>query len=232
MSDYIHRTKLCEDVEQRIIEYIRTDRWTAGTKLPSESDLAQHLDVSRATIRSAIKNLQQAGVLYSRSGSGTYVSETASFILENKELASVSADPQTIYALIQARYILEPQLAVLASKNATKEEINHLFEILEEMQQSPDKHSLILHGYRFHQCLAKYSHNSVLYDFFQSAARQLRGLRVIDSLTVDIFLEGIQEHQAIAEAIRDRNDVLAKQLMRSHLKKDYADYLDQPEFLE
>ena len=232
MSDSIHRTKLSEDVEQRIVEYIRTERWVAGTKLPSESVLAQQLDVSRTTIRSAIKHLQQAGVLYSRSGSGTYVSEAASLILESKELASVSADPQTVYALIQARYILEPQLAALASKNATEEEINHLFTILETMQQHPDRHSLILNGYSFHQYLAQYSHNHILYGFFQSAASQLRGLRVIDSLTVDIFLDGIQEHQAIAEAIRDRNDILAKQLMRSHLKKDYAAYLEQPEFLE
>lgn len=232
MSDSIHRTKLCEDVEQRIVEYIRTEQWTAGTKLPSESDLAQTLDVSRATVRSAIKHLQQAGVLYSRSGSGTYVSDAASFVLESKELASVSADPQTIHSLIQARYILEPQLAALACNNATDEEIDCLFEILQIMRQHPDKHSLILNGHRFHQCVAQFSHNNVLYGFFQSAASQLRGLRVIDSLTVDIFLEGIQEHQAIANAIRDRDAALAKQLMRSHLKKDYAAYLERSDVLE
>lgn len=232
MSESIQRTKLCEDVEQRIVEYIRTERWAAGAKIPSELDLALQLDVSRTTIRSAIKNLQHAGVLYSRSGSGTYVSDTASFILESKELACVSADPQTIHSLIQARYILEPQLAALASKNATDDEIQCLFDIIQAMRNHPDKHSLILNGHRFHQCVAQFSHNNILFDFFQSAAQQLRGLRVIDSLTVDTFLEGIDEHQLIANAIRDRDPALAKQLMRSHLKKDYAAYLAQPEFLE
>ena len=73
--------------------------------------------------------------------------------------------------------------------------------------------------------VAQFSHNQVLYGFFQSAARQLRGLRVLDSLTLEIFLDGIQEHHAIAEAIAARNPALAKELMQLHLKKDYAQYL-------
>ncbi len=215
-----------------MIERIRTQQWTVGMKLPSEPELAELFDVSRATVRSAVKSLQIAGILRTRSGSGTYVTDAASLVLETRELASVMADPQNLYSLVQARYILEPQLAALAAKNASPEEVAQLFAILQQMEQNQDRHSLITYGYQFHQAVAQYSHNQVLYGFFQSAAGQLRGLRVLDSLTLQTFLDGITEHHAIAKAIREGDDALAKQLMRSHLKKDYAQYLERSEILE
>ena len=232
MSDSIQRIKLCEDVANHITERIRSQVWAVGMKLPSEPELAELFDVSRATIRSAVKSLQLSGIIHSRSGSGTYVSESAPVVLEARELAGVMADPQNLYALVQARYILEPQLSALAAKNATDEEIATLFSILEQMEHHTDRHSLMVNGYRFHQAVAEYAHNQILYGFCQSAASQLRGLRVLDSLTLEIFLEGIEDHYAIAKAIRDHDDALAKQLMRSHLKKDYAPYLQRSEILD
>ena len=159
MSDSIYRTKLCEDVADRIIEHIRSQQWAVGMRLPSEPELAALFDVSRATVRSAVKSLQLTGVLRSRSGSGTYVADSAPVVLETKELATVMADPQNLPSLVQARYILEPQLAALAAKNATADEIAQLFDILHTMEQNRDRHSLMIHGYRFHQAVAKFSHN-------------------------------------------------------------------------
>lgn len=232
MSGGIQRTKLREDVAERIIENIRLQKWSVGDKLPSEPELAALFDVSRATVRAAVKSLQLSGVLRSRGGSGTYVAESALMVLETWELASVMADPRNLRALVQARYILEPQLAALAAQNASQEETEILFDILEAMEQNLDRHSLMANGYRFHRSVAEYAHNQVLLGFYQSVAGQLRGLRVLDSLTLDTFLNGIRDHRAIAEAIQAKDDALAKQLMRSHLKKDYASYLERTDILE
>lgn len=232
MSNPIKRTKLREDVATHMIERIRSQQWGVGMKLPSEPELAEQYEVSRATIRSAIKSLQLSGVLRTRSGSGTYVADSACLVLETRELASVMADPQNLSSLVQARFVLEPQLTALAAKNATKDEVAQLFEILHVMEQNTDRHSLMTHGYRFHQAVAEFSHNQVLFSFFQSAASQLRGLRVLDSLTLQLFVEGISEHRAIAVAIAQGNDVLAKQLMCNHLKKSYGQYLEHAEVLE
>ncbi len=226
MKDPIVRTKLHEDVANHLIEQIRSHQWEAGMKLPSEPNLAELYGVSRATVRSAIKCLQHSGILRARSGSGTYVSESAALVLETKELTAVMADPQNISSLVQARYILEPQLAALAAKHATADEVAELFDILKTMEQNRDRHALMTHGYRFHQAVAAFSHNQVLYRFFQSAASQLRGLRVLDSLTLEIFLDGIGEHLAIARAIQDGDGALACRLMQLHLKKDYGPYLE------
>lgn len=232
MNEYIHRTKLCEDVAVRMIEHIRAQKWEAGSKLPSEPELAEFFGVSRETVRSAVRMLQKSGILYSKRGSGTYVRDNALTVLESKELAMVLETPRNIYALVQARYVLEPQLSALAVENATQEEIRELFETLELMEKNPDRHSLMTYGYRFHQLVVKASHNSVLYRFYQSIASQLRGLRVLEDLTLETFLEGIEQHRAIANAIADRNGALAKELMRAHLKKDYGGYLTCPDILE
>lgn len=232
MSDSIQRTKLCEDVSNRIIEHIRSQEWKVGTKLPSEPELAELFDVSRATVRSAVKMLQHSGVLRSKGGSGTYVQEAALGILEARELAAVMTEPQNVYELAQARYILEPQLCALAAENAKQQEIEELFSILQEMEQCQSRHTLMAYGYQFHQTVAEISHNRVLYGFCRSIAAQLRGLRVLDSLTLETFIEGIEEHRSIAKAIHDGNGPLAKELMRAHLKKGYAEYLERPEILE
>ena len=80
--------------------------------------------------------------------------------------------------------------------------------------------------------MAESAHNPILYGFCQSVSGQLRGLRVLDSLTLDTFLAGISAHRAIADAIADRNGPLAKELMRAHLKKDYGNYLSETDLLD
>ena len=69
----------------------------------------------------------------------------------------------------------------------------------------------------------------MLYGFYQSLESQLRGLRVLDTLTLEIYLNGIEEYRRIAQAIAGRNGALARELMREHLRKDYCKYLSDQE---
>ena len=232
MSEYIFRVKLFEDVANRIVEHIRSQKWVAGERIPAEPELAKYFDVSRSTVRKAIKSLQAEGVLYSRPGSGTYVTDTAPLLLETRELTTIMANPENIFDLIGARYILEPQLAALAAENATQAEIERLYAILDKMVQEKDRYNLMAYGYAFHQAVAELSHNKVLYGFYLSAANQLRSMRVLNTLTLETFVQGIEDHRHIAHAIAKRDATLAKKLMRNHLHKDYAHYLDNPEIIE
>ncbi len=225
MSEFVYKTKLFEDVAGLIIEHIRNNIWQAGERLPAETDLAKLFDVSRSTVRLAIKSLQVSGLLYSRAGAGTYVADNALLILATRELATVMADPENVGDLVQARFLLEPQMAALAAQKATAAEIDELLDVVRHMEQTRDKILLMSFGYRFHQILAKASHNPVLYGFYQSAAKQLQGLRLLESLSIEVFLEGTDEHRCIVQAIAKRDPSLAKQQMELHLKKDYAAYL-------
>ena len=143
MSETIQRTKLYEDVTERMLDHIRTETWAPGTKIPPEVELAKLFDVSRCTIREAVKSLQIAGFLRSRAGSGTFVSERAPTLLQTQALAGIMADPAALRELVQARYILEPQLAQMAAQAATEEEIRGLFAILDRMKRGQTRFELM-----------------------------------------------------------------------------------------
>src|SRR5690242_10298799 len=68
------KSSVCEDVIERIKELIREGRFGPGLKIPSERELAEQLQVSRASIREALRTLAIMGVLETRHGSGTQVS--------------------------------------------------------------------------------------------------------------------------------------------------------------
>lgn len=226
MSDSLKRTKLFDDVAGLITARIRDEVWTAGQKIPSEVLLADLFCVSRDTVRTAIKVLQSEGILISRPGSGTYVSEEAEALLETRAFVRIMADPENLSDLIHTRYILEPELACLAAKKARPAEAEELLQCVDRMEEYKDRDHLMARGFDFHRTLARITHNKVLYGFYQSLESQLRGLRVLDSLTLEIYLSGIEEHRRIAEAIAGRNGALARELMREHLRKDYQNYLD------
>lgn len=225
MSETIQRTKLYEDVTERMLDHIRTETWAPGTKIPPEVELAKLFDVSRCTIREAVKSLQIAGFLRSRAGSGTFVSERAPTLLQTQALAGIMADPAALRELVQARYVLEPQLAALAAEHAAEAEIDGLFATLARMRSKKSRFELMSVGYQFHLELAAAAHNRVLEGFYRSAAGQMRSMRVLESLTLEVYLEGIEEHFAIAGAIRQHDAPLAAQRMQEHLKKDYSAYL-------
>ena len=218
MSETIQRTKLYEDVTERMLDHIRTETWAPGTKIPPEVELAKLFDVSRCTIREAVKSLQIAGFLRSRAGSGTFVSERAPTLLQTQALAGIMADPAAL---------LEPQLAQMAAQAATEEEIRGLFAILDRMKRGQTRFELMSVGHQFHLSLAQLAHNRVLYGFYVSAASQMRSMRVLESLTLEVYRSGIHEHAAIAEAIAHRDGALAAQRMREHLQNDYGPYLSE-----
>jgi len=229
MSEPIFRIKLYEDVANHITERIRTEQWRAGQRLPPETELAKEFDVSRSTVREAVRSLQLAGLLRSRAGSGTFVAENAPMILQTRELASIMGDREHLRDLVQTRYILEPQMAALAAKEATHDEKLHLRFLVDRMAEKKDRFSLMAAGHAFHMELARMSHNVVLEGFYQSAASQLRSMRVLESLTEEVYRDGIEEHRGIAEAVAAGDTALAKKRMKDHLKKDYEAYLRDTE---
>ena len=142
-------------------------------------------------------------------------------------LAGIMADPAALRELVQARYSLEPQLAQMAAQAATEEEIRGLFAILDRMKRGQTRFELMSVGHQFHLSLAQLAHNRVLYGFYVSAASQMRSMRVLESLTLEVYRSGIHEHAAIAEAIAHRDGALAAQRMREHLQNDYGPYLSE-----
>ena len=128
-------------------------------------------------------------------------------------------EPANAFGIIRRRQ--------MAAQAATEEEIRGLFAILDRMKRGQTRFELMSVGHQFHLSLAQLAHNRVLYGFYVSAASQMRSMRVLESLTLEVYRSGIHEHAAIAEAIAHRDGALAAQRMREHLQNDYGPYLSE-----
>ncbi|HHY46961.1 MAG TPA: FadR family transcriptional regulator, partial [Firmicutes bacterium] len=118
-----HKRAYLQIIEQ-IKALLRDGRLRPGDRLPSERLLAQQLNASRASVREALSAMELAGLVYSRKGSGTYISEEAMRISAaiSPDLERLASDSGPV-EIIRAREVVEAGLAELAALNASAEDI-------------------------------------------------------------------------------------------------------------
>ncbi|OZI71611.1 FadR/GntR family transcriptional regulator [Bordetella genomosp. 12] len=113
-------------IADRISAQITSGAFAPGTRLPAERDLAEQFDVARSTIREALIALEIGGIVEIRVGSGVYVKVESSQTgaAEPDVGQAAQAVPTAIgpYELIEARLLVEPEVAALAAQNATPDE--------------------------------------------------------------------------------------------------------------
>ena len=222
----IRKNKIYEDIAEKIMDAILTDAWKEGSRLPTEMEIATMLQVSRGSVREAIKSLQRNEILISSPGTGTYVSSKAKEHIHNSRLAILlNNDEQNMSELVQVRYLLDPELAALAAHNSTPDQVQRLQHFIDKMSEGNTKEEVIGYGAQFHQGISEMSNNSILIQFYKSISEPLRRLRVANFLTMDVYRQDVSVHQAILNAIEAHDEELAKSLMKEHLRKDYNKFL-------
>ena len=114
-----------EEVVVRLRDMIHNGELSPGDRLPPERDLAKLLGVSRPTLRAGIRSLATVGILQSRQGAGTFVSERhESPTLDGSPLRMLSAlHGFTSDEMFEARLALEMSIAGMAAERATSEQI-------------------------------------------------------------------------------------------------------------
>src|SRR5256885_15195396 len=122
------RRRLYEQLAARLLDYIEVTGLGIGDRLPSERDLAQALQVSRASVRQATIALEVRGTLEVRHGDGIYLKSLPN---ESGHLMELMTQRHRLPAILEAREALETQLAALAAARRTGED-------LAEMTRGPD----------------------------------------------------------------------------------------------
>src|SRR5215470_2253663 len=93
-----------------------------GHRLPSERELAERFEVSRSSLRQALKVLEIMGVISQRVGDGTYLNAAAPTLLGEPMAFLILLDGISAHELMEARIIVEPELAARAASRATEED--------------------------------------------------------------------------------------------------------------
>src|SRR6516165_2064212 len=123
-----------------------------GARLPAEREMASNLRVSRGSLRQVLKMLEIMGVVSQRVGDGTYLNAAAHSMLAEPMEFLILLDGISFEELMDARLIVEPELAARAAGRATRETVGRLRECLDRMQsQAPAR--LVEEDLRFHRTI-------------------------------------------------------------------------------
>ena len=188
-----------------------------GSRLPPERELAVSLKVSRGSLRQALKMLEVMGVVSQRVGDGTYLNGAAPSILAEPMEFLILLEGISMEELMDARMIVEPELAARAATRATPDLIAALREALRRMQESGARHSdLIEEDLRFHRTIFQMADNRVCTVMFSMVHQSLRKLMELTSQLVDLD-HTIKLHMRIFHAIRRGDPDEARARMCAHL---------------
>lgn len=216
--------RLSDQAVEQIQALIMDGQIEPGSKLPSEGELASQLQISRASIREALRILESRGVIQVRSGSGAYVSELPfSFNALTDALEWLVGRKETLVHLLAVREVLEGFACSLVAQQATDEVVAKLLANLEERRQvaagSRDVDQLSAIDLEFHQIIAENCGNPVAKVIIQSILSQICcSNRAIVRVSGGSDIS-TAEHQAIMEALKACDPVQAEQAMRAHLSR-------------
>lgn len=130
----VPKRTLGQKTEDRLMKFILDEPIQVGEKIPNEYELTERFQVGRSTVREAVKGLVSRGVLEVRRGDGTYVISTS--YMENDVLGfgSVQDKDQLAMDLFEVRLMFEPEIVMLACKNATEEQIKEAERLCKEVE--------------------------------------------------------------------------------------------------
>ena len=215
----VRRDKVYEGVAKQI-ERLILKKLRPGDKLPSERELAEMLDVSRSSIRDAIRSLELMGMVEPRQGAGTIVRELSSESMVNPIASAIKRKEDLIAELLDFRKMLEPSLAARAALRASPDEISEMEEILERQDKKLRAgESAIAEDSEFHYAIALASGNTVVLKVLDTLMDLLR-----DSRERSLQIEGRPEkslagHRRVLSAIRRHSSEAARAAMLQHIEK-------------
>ena len=208
------------DVALRLKRMIAEEDMKIGQSLPTERTLAQQFDVSRHSLREALRVLQEQGILAPQQGSGNYIASTDIDLLESDLRQPGGGDPDTRNReIFEFRTLLEPQIAAWAAERASDREIEALAEIVTQQASETNAHTLKLLDDAFHLGLARAARNHAVTGVIRSinsVVGQVRSEAYQGPQRNAISLEG---HRAILEAIRARDSDAARRAMTRHINQ-------------
>ena len=209
-----------------LIEAIGSGRYGPGAKLPPERMLSAQSGLPRHALRDALAVLETEGRIVRMVGSGTYVAGTAA---RNGGRAVSHAHDASPAEILEARFLLEPRLAVLAVVNATAADFERMEDWNRRAEATDDIERFEACDTALHQAIAEATHNRLviaLYGAITKARGQAEwGELKQRSLTAERREACGREHRAILAALRARDAARAEAALLDHLRRSRTSLL-------
>ncbi len=211
--------ELVESLRSQIID----GKLEPGTKLPSSKIIEQQASVSRSVVREAIAALKAEGLIISRQGVGSFVTETV-----NKKTFEINDDEFNCVAeavhILELRMAVETEMSAMAAAKRTKKQMTHIWQCLEEFDKKiAAGDDAVKEDFAFHLAIADASGNPYFSRFINYIGSGVIPSREIITKNEQIsdpkkYLAIIQkEHLSMAQAIENKDKEAAEKATREHL---------------
>jgi GntR family transcriptional repressor for pyruvate dehydrogenase complex len=211
---------VAREIEQRVLE----GRLKPGDRLPSERELSAQLGVSRASLREAIQKLAARGLLDSRQGGGTFVTDRLDSSFGNPWEEILRDHPGVHEDMLEFRHMLEARAAECAAMRATagdRERVRQCLAALEDSFRGQDLDLQVDSDLAFHQAIAEASHNVIVGHLTASLLRLMRdNLRrnLSELMQVPAARDALlDQHRAVWRAIEQGDAGQALEAAANHI---------------
>jgi GntR family transcriptional repressor for pyruvate dehydrogenase complex len=225
--------RIVEQVEEALVK----GELAPGQRLPSERELVAQFEVSRSTVREALRVLESNGVVRSRPGdpNGPEILPFSQSALRKQMVRLARVDELSLSELIGFRMIMDGAAIQVASRLRTPEQLADMEETLVAMRAAIDIDfdAFSEADLAFHDVIAQVSRNSLI----QTCNEVVRG--VVLTLISDriahaqnsraLMLESLQHHAEVVEAIRAGDGHAAARIARQNMYDYYAGYVPEPD---
>lgn len=218
MLSPVKSTKIYEMVMEQIKDIVKKGEVKSGDKLPPERYLSEKLEVSRSSIREALKILRILGLIETRHGDGNFINDNfENNLLEPLSivfllLGSKSSD------VLELRKIIEPETAALTARNITKEQLKELREIADELNNTSDVETCASLDKKFHYKIAQASGNHLISTVIFSISSLIE--KYIENLKIHTFNKEVVKihHEEICRALETHNTSEVAAAVKKHLE--------------
>lgn len=207
-------------IADQLVELIRLEDLQPGDRLPSESLMLEQYQVSRGTMREALRYLEFQGVIMLKpgSGGGPIVQHPDADILVSTLTLLLQFQKTSFSEIIDARRQMEPLVVRLAASNRSDDDMEALWRNVTEAEDltiGPDRFHQLADEY--HALVAQASGNAIFRNLMAALAGTLTGVNQGIDYPRKHRAASNQIHKDIIEAIENQDADRAEELMRVHL---------------
>lgn len=215
----VRHSSLPDTVSSMLDEVLADGQVPAGTRLPSERDLAAQLGVSRASVREAIHELMLKGLVTRRPGRGTIVVDAGDRRLGDSLLGVMPPASRDLRIILDFREAIEPPIASRAALRATSADIQNLAAAVQDMEADPSRADYAELDRRFHDLVARATHNPLLAKLSAITGDWMASIRGDALQSSARRMASLAGHRAILDAIRQRDGNAAAAATVAHVRQ-------------
>ena len=214
-----------EDIMRRLETALLDGTLASGTRLPSERQLAEQHQVSRATLREALQRLAARGLVRIKPGAGVFVTNALRSGMPSPWTQLLADHPALRSDILEFRRVLEGATAYFAAQRATDLDRERISSLLSDLQTYRKKGESLKEAHadaQLHEAIALASHNVMFLHLHNSVLSMLRehisvnraGLQELDAGVSEQLL---QQHQVVCDAICSGQPEEARTAMHTHI---------------